>query len=251
MLRVESTPRILALVLALLPATPIEAASASPREGGEGRPAKVCAPDASGARLAVELAFAELVRLHRGRVPGPSGQDVLNRLLDRLLERFVRFERFVDDALGEAWDSAPERRRDWQESIANYLRQRYLDRLGSPVGARIEVKSVRHQCDEARVAMVVHGPGGSRRKTDVELRLVVDPPHPSMNEVSSGEQERTRPEPFGPMSWRSFDVSVDGVSLLETWKSRFRRIYADGGVAAIDEHLRNLSNRYPGRTGIP
>ena len=210
-------------------------------------PATLCAPDGTGARLAVELGFAELMRMHRGRVPGPTGQKVIGQRLERLLERFIRFERFVDSALGEAWNSAPERRRDWQASISEFMRSRYLDRLGSPIGARLEIVGVRHDCDEARVQMVVHSARG-RDKSEVELRMVFDP----RQAVEPGDPlEPGRPsdpappvaDAFGPSSWKAFDVSVDGVSLLETWKGRFRRIFADGGVAAIDEHLRNLGTR--------
>ncbi|HRE92387.1 MAG TPA: hypothetical protein PK095_24945, partial [Myxococcota bacterium] len=59
------------------------------------------------------------------------------------------------------------------------------------------------------------------------------------------------PPDFGPARWRAFDVSVDGASLLEMWKGRFRRIFADGGVAAIEEHLRQLAERRPGRDEVP
>jgi len=200
-------------------------------------PTVICAPDGTGARLAVELGFAELMRLHRGRVPGPTGQQVIGQRLERLLERFVRFERFVDDALGEAWNSAPDRRRDWQTTISEYMRRRYLDRLGSPIGARLEVLSVRHDCDEARIRMVVHSAGG-RKKSDVELRMVLVLPRPD-----EPSEDAPPADPQGPSNWRAFDVAVDGVSLLETWKGRFRRIFADGGIAAIDEHLRNLGTR--------
>jgi ABC-type transporter MlaC component len=208
-------------------------------------PVAVCAPDGTGARLAVELAFAELMRLHRGRVPGPTGQQVIGLRLERLLERFVRFERFVDDALGEAWNSAPDRRHDWQTTISAYMQRRYLDRLGSPIGARLEIVSVRHDCDEARLRMVVHSARG-RKKSDVELRMVLDLPRPA----APSDPAPPDTDPFGSASWRAFDVSVDGVSLLETWKGRFRRIFADGGVAAIDEHLRNLGTR-SSRSGEP
>ncbi|HRE92386.1 MAG TPA: hypothetical protein PK095_24940, partial [Myxococcota bacterium] len=116
-------------------------------------PAKVCAPDGTGAALAIELAFAELQRLHRGRIPGPNGQAMIDQRTDKLLARFVHFTRFVDDALGEAWEQAPDRRADWEGAISDYLKRRYLDRLGSPLGARITIGEVSHHCDEARVSL--------------------------------------------------------------------------------------------------
>jgi ABC-type transporter MlaC component len=185
----------------------------------------VCVEDAALPRLATDDAFAELQRIHRNRVPGPSGQPLLEARIDTLLERFVAFDRFIDLALGDAWDRAEgPRRESWREILRETLRRRYLKKLGSPLKARIEVRHVLLQCDHAKVALEITDRQGKHRQ-DVELELV----------VATGAEEP---------GWRAYDVSVDGVSLLETWRSRFRRIYADGGVAAIDHHMRGLRERY-------
>lgn len=242
-LRGASAPTLgLLLVFSLSTSAFVARADSPPPEPAP--PAKVCAPDASGATLAIELAFAELQRLHRGRIPGPNGQAMIAQRTDKLLARFVHFTRFVDDALGDAWEQAPDRRADWESAISDFLKRRYLDRLGSPVGARIAIEQVTHQCDEARVSLQVIAPQG-KKKTDVELRLVLVAPRPP-------EDPGNPPPPdFGPARWRAFDVSVDGASLLEMWKGRFRRIFADGGVAAIEEHLRQLAQRRPERDEVP
>jgi ABC-type transporter MlaC component len=223
------------VTLTLLSGPPVLAQPATPEV--------VCAPDATGARLAIELAFAELQRLHRARVPGPTGQSLVAQRTDKLLARFVHFSRFVDDALGDAWNEAPERRRDWESTISEFLKRRYLDRLGSPLGARIVFGPLVHDCDEAKVSLQVQSPGG-KKKTDVLLRLVLEAPRQETDAPAV-------PPDFGPARWRAFDVAVDGASLLELWKGRFRRVYADGGVAAIEEHLRNLAQRKLGRDEIP
>lgn len=228
---------ILGLALAHA-ATPTRADTPAPEPAP-----RLCAPDASGATLAIELAFAELQRLHRGRIPGPNGQALIVQRTHKLLGRFVHFTRFVDDALGDAWEQAPDRRSDWESAISDFLKRRYLDRLGSPLGARIEIGPVTHQCDEARVSLQVRAPHG-KKKTDVELRLVLVAPRPT-------DDASAPPADFGPARWRAFDVSVDGASLLEMWKGRFRRIFADGGVAAIEEHLRQLAQRRPERDEVP
>lgn len=240
----RSATRMAALLCGLaLSTAPTQTRADSPPP--EPVPVKTCAPDATGASLAIELAFAELQRLHRGRVPGPNGQALIAQRTDKLLARFVHFTRFVDDALGDAWDQAPDRRAAWEDAISEFLKRRYLDRLGSPLGAKIDIAQVTHQCDEARVSVRVHAPAG-RKKTDVELRLVLVAPR-------TPDDPTVAPPPpdFGPSRWRAFDVSVDGASLLEMWKGRFRRIFADGGVAAIEEHLRQLAQRRPGRDEVP
>jgi len=203
-----------------------------PPDAGVDAPAPVevvCIEEPSSARLEVESAFSELQRIHRGRVPGPSGQRLLEGRVDALLERLVAFDLFVDLVLGEAWDEALEdQRRSWRQTLEETLRRRYLDKLGSPLSSHIEMKGVVLRCNRAEVLFVVVSRRGEHRQ-DVVLELdgvVLD----------------------GKPRWRAFDVAVDGVSLLETWRSRFRRIYADGGLAAIDYHMRGLRERYnPGR----
>ena len=185
----------------------------------------VCVEQPASARMEVEAAFVELQHIHRNRVPGPSGQRLLEARVFELLERRVAFDRFVDLALGEAWDQASEeQKKAWRETLEDTLRRRYLKKLGSPLSAHLEMKGVVLRCTRAEVMFVVVSRRGAHRQ-DVVLEL----------EAATSE---------GVVRWRAFDVAVDGVSLLETWKSRFRRIFADGGVAAIDYHMRGLRERY-------
>lgn len=191
-------------------------------------PEPICLEDGKTAKSEVELAFAELVRIHRNRVSGPAGERVLEARVNELLERLVDFDQFVDLALGDAWDAAEDdQKRDWRETLEETLRRRYLKKLGSPLASRMQVKSVSLSCDKAEVALLITDKQGGRPQ-DVVLELIGTPP----------QTEGGRP------SWQAFDVAVDGVSLLETWRGRFRRIYADGGIAAIDHHMRGLRDRY-------
>lgn len=205
-----------------------------PPDAGPDAPAPatpVCIEEPSSARREVQAAFEELQRIHRNRVPGPSGQRLLEGRVDELLERLVAFDVFVDLVLGEAWEEAlAEQRAAWRETLEETLRRRYLKKLGSPLSSHIEMKGVVLRCNRAEVIFVVVSRRGEHRQ---EVTLELD------GVMVDGEPR-----------WRAFDVAVDGVSLLETWKSRFRRIYADGGVAAIDYHMRGLRERY-NRRGDP
>lgn len=199
-----------------------------------------CVPDAEGAKAKVEAGFADLGRLHRARLPGPSGEALLERRLEILLDGFIGFGRFVDDVLGEAWENAGDHRSAWRETLADTLRQRYLGKVGSPLGVRLEFVALSHRCDEARVEMLLHK-SGRKRPREVVLRLYFETPSEGTVEVGEvgAAIERASPQ------WRAFDVAVDGVSLLETWRGRFRKIYNEGGVAAVDAHMRSLRERYP------
>jgi len=204
-----------------------------------------CSDDASAPRREVEAAFAELQQIHRTRVAGPAGQKLLESRVNALLERLVGFDLFVDLALGDAWDSAlPEQKLSWRETLADTLRRRYLRKLGSPLAAGVDIKTVVLRCDRAEVALhIVDRKGGHPQ--DVLLQLVATRVAGSLP-VTPGDP--VVPAPVPEIAWHAFDVAVDGVSLLETWKSRFRRIYADGGVAAIDHHMRGLRDRYGPRS---
>lgn len=218
------------LILAALVLGPTPAGS---EDGTDEVPSPVevrCVDDASTARSEVERAFAELQQIHRHRVPGPSGARLLERRVNELLDRLVGFDQFVDLVLGDAWDKAEaDQKRDWRAILKQTLRRRYLKKLGSPLTARLEIKGVQLRCDKAKVGLVISDRDGGNPR-DVELQLLA---------TFEGETPRTL--------WLAYDVAVDEVSLLETWRSRFRRIYADGGVAAIDHHMRGLRERYGAR----
>ncbi len=184
-----------------------------------------CVLDQDAPRRAVEAAFAELQTIHRSRVAGPAGQKLIDSRVNALLDRLVGFDLFVDLALGDAWDAAlAEQKVAWRTTLRETLRRRYLRKLGSPLMAKVDVKAVVIRCDKAEVRLNIADRKGKHAQ-DVQLQL-----------VASRVDTTT--------VWHAFDVAVDGVSLLETWRSRFRRIYADGGVSAIDEHMRGLAERY-------
>jgi ABC-type transporter MlaC component len=198
-------------------------------------PPPACTSDPAEPRDEVAAAFMELQQIHRARVPGPAGQRLLEHKIDELLERLVGFDVFVDLVLGDAWDRADEaQKKAWRDALEATLRLRYLKKLGSPLAARMTIQDVQLQCDKATVRL--HILDRHEKKQEVVLQLA---------------RLRLAPDPLAPevvaLVWRAFDVAVDGVSLLETWRSRFRRIYEDGGVAAIDYHMRGLRQRYPSK----
>ena len=222
---------------ALAQPTPVEQVVTPP-------PPVPCIENASAPRHEVEAAFAELQRIHRSRIAGPAGQQLIESRVNALLERLVGFDLFIDLVLGDAWEIAlPEQRLSWRTALADTLRRRYLNKLGSPLAASVDIQGVVMHCDRAVVSIHISDRKG-KHPQDVLLHLVatrvVPAPTPPEDVLNPPPADPPRPV----IEWRAFDVAVDGVSLLETWKSRFRRIYEDGGVAAIDYHMRGLADRY-------
>ncbi|MCC6623151.1 MAG: ABC transporter substrate-binding protein [Deltaproteobacteria bacterium] len=184
---------------------------------------EACGPP-DGAALAIKLAFSDLVNIHRARVPGPGGQRILDERVEELLRKTVDLERFAAMTLTPMWDGLDaDKRAAWAADLLAGLRGLYLRRLTgdrSPIGQRLDVLHSHAECDEAKVDLTV-GPRVGRRRTEVLLRMT-----------------------WTGLAWRAWDATVDGVSLLETWRNRFRLLYRDGGVAAVDEHLHELAERY-------
>jgi len=194
------------------------------RARAEGPPRREPCGTADGAPLAVKLAFSNLVNIHRARVPGPGGQRIIDDRVDELLEKVVDLERFAALTLTPMWDGLEaDKRATWAADLLAGLRGLYLKRLTgerSPIGQRLEVRRSEADCDQAVVELVV-GPRTGSRRTEVTLRMA-----------------------WTGLAWRAWDATVDGVSLLETWRNRFRLLYRDGGVSAVDAHLQELAERY-------
>ncbi|MFO0747943.1 MAG: ABC transporter substrate-binding protein [Myxococcota bacterium] len=202
---------------------PPAGAPAGPPPADEGAHASRCVPDPDTAELAVKLAFSDLVNIHRGRIPGPSGRQLVDDKIDELLAKTLDLDRFSASALSPMWNGLePQRQKLWQDQLLVGLRGHYLRRLtedASPLGQRLDIDRAEVDCDHATVDMTL-GKRNGRHRTDLSLQLA-----------------------WTGSRWRAFDVSVDGVSLLETWRNRFRQLFRDGGVAAVDEHLRQLAER--------
>jgi|GEM_PF-1993615 len=209
------------------PSTPGDVTEASDGDdGGDVAPEpppepEPCVFDHDSASRAVTDAYADLARVYRTRVPGPTGEVLLRRRLDALLARLVDVEAFCEQVLREMWVAAsPEQRARWREAMDHMLRNRYLRGFEGPNQHLIRVLRSTVSCHTAAVRVALSRDGSrDKRVVDVEL----------------GHQSG---------DWRVFDVTLDGVSLVRTWRSRFLRIFRDGGLDAVDAQMRLLGERY-------
>jgi ABC-type transporter MlaC component len=190
---------------------------AAPAEGD----APVCVDDPEQARQAIETLFKRLGEAYASDLPGPAGEALRTKRAEAVARDIVDVEAFAEGVLGDAWKGADEATRDrWRQSLQALLERRYIERLQDPRHHRLEVGRAALSCDRASVvATLVRVRDGAEKA--LAFRLV--------------HRER---------GWGAWDVSVDGVSLAATYRSRFARIQRDGGVAELDRYLMQTARRY-------
>ena len=103
------------------------------------------------------------------------------------------------------------------------LGQKYLTGLRNPQRTTLEVTGVTSGCSDVRVAFVVDE--AVRR---VRTRVV----------ITLGPREG------GSGLLVAHDVSIEGVSLAETWRHRISRIYRGGGPPGVERQMSHLRARY-------
>ena len=183
--------------------------------------ASACAEDPAGAAAAVREVFAELGGLYRNGLPGPAGDDLRHTRADTMARRHVDVQAFAVAVLRVAWVEAnQEQRARWQSALGALLHQRYLERLEDPAGHRITVAGATVECDRAVVLAALEQVRSGHR-LELALRLV-----------------------YRDGTWRAWDVVVDDVSLMETWRSRFARFHRQGGLSEVDRQLRRMARHF-------
>jgi ABC-type transporter MlaC component len=180
-----------------------------------------CAAAPSSPVDAARGVFEQMVSAWRARLPGPAGEAALVRKVSGLVAEYADFHAFSARAFGRAWTELDEPQRDaWANTLAAVVERRYLDRVGSPLGAKLEVRHATIACPESTLALRLARRKGEK-SSDFEVVLKWD-----------GHR------------WRVVDAIVGEASLLDIYRTRFGRAYRDGGVAAVREHLVQLARRF-------
>lgn len=209
--------RLLARVIALAPCLLMAAPSVAATQSTAIAPA---AAEDLVRRINTELSSAFAARRDEIR-EDPSRAY---QLVDEIAARHTDFPRIARLALGKQWRRASEEQRlRFVEEFRGMLLRTYATALTEHAGAPVTYHQSRVSSNGRTVLVRTQVPSGPDASLRVDYRV--------------GLREG---------QWMVYDVVVEGVSMVATYRSHFASTARRGGIDAVIEHLAE-SNRDSGR----
>lgn len=178
----------------------------------------LAAPDPQDAQRLIEESTGEMLALLRSEAE--DGEVDLDKVRDRLRELVLPHLDFVTMtklAIGRSWMQAErEQKRALVEEFRDLLVRTYTRALEEYNDQELEFLPLEAGSQEGRATVrsrVVPADGGTRIPVEYSLR-------------------------FHDERWQVYDIKVDGVSLVTTYRSSFSDIISREGVEGLIEHLR-------------
>lgn len=212
--------RLFALLAALLLGAALVPATASAES-----------PDPRDAEALVKETTEQLLEALREQASdGEIDVDVLRAKVDELVKPHLDFVTMTRLAVGRHWrDASDEQKRALVEEFRQLLVRTYqsaLEQVEEYDGQRIEFLPMResNHADRAEVRSRVIQPDGPEIPVNYGLRY------------TGGE-------------WKLYDIIVDGISLVTTYRSGFSTVVSRDGIDGLIEDLRRKNER--GETEVP
>ena len=154
-----------------------------------------------------------------------SDHRKLLEMVDAVVLPHFNFNRMTMLAVGRAWrDATPAQREQLMQQFRTLLVRTYSTALEQYSNQKIEVKpaSVKQGDTETTVRMVINQPGG--QPVVMEYRM-----------------EKT------PNGWKVYDVIVEGVSIVTTYRSTFSAEIGKGGIEGLIKTMADQNRRLEAR----
>ncbi len=135
--------------------------------------------------------------------------------IEQIADRHFAFATIAKLSLGRGWrDFSTEEREEYVQLFRIFLAQRYGTQLDRYSGEEVEVLGERSEPrGDMSVQTELIRPTGDRISVEYRLRQYDG-------------------------NWRIIDVTIEGVSLVGSFRSQFREVLKDGGPQALLEQLR-------------
>jgi phospholipid transport system substrate-binding protein len=142
----------------------------------------------------------------------------INALVDAKVLPHFDFTRMTQLAVGKYWRTAtPEQKQELAAEFRNMLVRTYTKVFTVYRDQSVEVKPLRMAPDDTEVTVktVINKPGSQPIPVDYEMKMAAD-------------------------GWKVFDISIEGVSMVMSYRGTFASEIQDGG---IDGLIKTLSDK--------
>ena len=206
MLDVRSAGRTLLAGLRGLAAVTVLVGGASAEPGGA-------------ATEAVRTTINEVIRILKdAELKKPGRAEERRRLLEKVIGDRFNYEEMSRRALGAQWNKLSDKeRQEFVDLFKRLLSSSYADKIEGYSGEQVHYLNERLEAEYAEVRTKV---ASDKTEIPLDYRLL----------NKSG-------------NWRVYDVVVDGVSLVNNYRSQFTKIIRESSYADLLEKLREKSQK--------
>ncbi|MDR2488540.1 MAG: ABC transporter substrate-binding protein [Desulfovibrio sp.] len=160
-----------------------------------------------------------LVELQKPELKNPATKkNVLSRV-EGIIDRLFSFEELSSRTVGVKWDSfSPDQKKRFIAEFTTLLRESYLEKLDGYNGETVnyvgETRNTNGDKVEISTSVVVKG-----KKVSVAYRML----------------QKSR--------WIVYDVIIEGVSMVQNYRSQFQQALLAGDVEKFIEHVRGTAEK--------
>lgn len=168
---------------------------------------------------AVRTSINELIRVLKDtELKKPGRAEERRRLMEKVIGDRFNYEEMARRSLGAQWKKLNDKeRQEFADLFKGLLSGSYADKIEGYSGEQVHYLNERLEADYAEVRTKV---ASDKTEIPLDYRLL----------NTSGD-------------WRVYDVVVDGVSLVNNYRSQFTKIIRESSYADLLEKLREKSKK--------
>ena len=168
---------------------------------------------------AVRTTINEVIRILKdAELKKPGRAEERRRLLEQVIGDRFNYDEMARRALGAQWNKLSDKeRQEFVDLFKRLLSSSYADKIEGYSGEQVHYLNERLEADYAEVRTKV---ASDKTEIPLDYRLL----------NKSG-------------NWRVYDVVVDGVSLVNNYRSQFTKIIRESSYADLLEKLREKSQK--------
>lgn len=168
---------------------------------------------------AVRSTINEVIRILKDmELKKPGRAEERRRLLEKVIGDRFNYDEMARRSLGAQWNKLSDKeRQEFVDLFKGLLSGSYVDKIEGYSGEQVQYLNERLEADYAEVRTKV---ASDKTEIPLDYRLL----------NKSGD-------------WRVYDVVVDGVSLVNNYRSQFTKIIRESSYADLLEKLREKSKK--------